>query len=240
MKKNEKLELIADYCSALEFIDRKTPLLEHSDIEFEKQSKQLKKIKGKLKGINFFLAWLVVTAFTLIPMSILDTMIESDFNLLYITPVVSLVILYLYKVKFVKGPQKAQIKAIEDSVKKLAEDNKSIIGEINYSVGIANEALTQLLISKEHNHDFDVLSCDPIYTNLDAVNFAYGYINEPPETTPKIFPTFQSSIEHFQTIIEELNKNDSSSELLKEFNNASLRARYRRGVIKRCEKLKIN
>ena len=48
MKKDEKLELIAAYESALEFIDRKTPLLEHSDIELEKQTKQLNKIKNEL------------------------------------------------------------------------------------------------------------------------------------------------------------------------------------------------
>ena len=43
MKKDEKLELIAAYESALEFIDQKTPLLEHSDIELEKQTTQQNK-----------------------------------------------------------------------------------------------------------------------------------------------------------------------------------------------------
>lgn len=238
MKINEKLELIATYTSALEFIDRKTPLLEHSDIELEKQTRQLNKIKNKLRGVNFILAWIVVTVFCLIPMSILNTMIETDLNFLYITPIASIIILYLYKIKYIKNTQKSQIKAMEDAVNKLKEDNKTIIGEINYTKGIADEALTQLLLSQEHNREYDVLSCDAIYTNLDAINFAYGYINEPPNDTTKISPTFRASIEHFKAIIDDLKNNNPSNELLEDFKKAELRAIYRQGIIKRCEKLK--
>ena len=238
MKKDEKLELIAAYESALEFIDRKTPLLEHSDIELGKQTKQLNKIKNKLKGINFILAWFIVTAICLVPMSILNTMIETDLNFLYITPIVSIIVLYLYKIKFVKGTQKAQIKAMESSVSKLEEDNKAIIGEINYTKSIADEALTQLLISQEHNHEYDILSCEHIYTNLDAIKFAYGYICEPPNNATNLSPTFRASIKHFKAIIDELKSNDTSNDLLKDFKKAELRATYRQGIIRRGERLK--
>lgn len=240
MKKSEKLGLIEDYQSALDFIDRKTPLLENSDTELEKQTKALHKVEHKFKGVNFFLAWIVFTAVCCVPMSLLNSTIQTDLNFLYITPIVSIIVLYLYKMKYTKGTQKAQIKAMQGNIKKLSEDNKSLIGEINYSKSVADEALTQLLISQDDKQGRDILTCDPIYTNLNAVAFAYGCINEPLKENEKISPTFQTAIEQFVAIIEELKKGEDNKDLLKEFHEAELRTTYRKGVLKRCAKLELD
>ena len=53
MKKDDTLAYIADLTSALELIDNKTPLLEHSDKELLQQKKKLKRLKHKLKGLHF-------------------------------------------------------------------------------------------------------------------------------------------------------------------------------------------
>lgn len=240
MKKSEKLGLIEDYQSALDFIDRKAPLLENSDTELERQAKRLHKVEYKFKGANFFLAWIVFTAVCCVPMSLLNSVIQTDWNFLYITPIVSIIVLYLYKMKYTRGTQKAQVKAMQGNIKKLSEDNKTLIGEINYSKNIADEALTQLLISQDNKQGRDILTCDPIYTNLTAIAFAYGCINEPLKENEKISPSFQAAVEQFTAIIEELKRGENNKDLLKEFHDAELRATYRSGVLKRCAKFETD
>lgn len=236
MKKEYALEYISAYKDALKYIDKKIPLLEHSDTELEQQKKKLKRLNRKLKGLNFVCTWIVVSVLTLFPMSILNFIIETDFNFFYITPVVSFVVLYLYKVKYSKGTQKTQIKATTDIIDRLTSDNKSLIGEINYAQSLANEALTILLLSDKDKTDKNILDCDLLYTNLTMLEYAYGYVNNIAAA-----PVFEDATNSFRAVLNQVSKNsDKNTELYKQFHKEALQAEYRRGALKRCAKLTGN
>lgn len=231
MEKNDTLEYIKTYSNALDFIDKKTPLLEHSDNDLKAERHKLDKLKNKFKGINLLVAWLICTAICLIPMSILNMMIETELNLMFLTPVLSAIVLYLYKTKYDKKTLQPQIKAMGSNLSRLETENKEIIGEINYAKRMADESLTMLLLD-ESKQSYDISECDAKYTNSVAVTYAYGYTGEQPVT-----PKFESVIDRFQTVIENIKKENKSPELLKEYTTGALVAEYRQGVIKRCAKV---
>lgn len=237
MRKDEILEDLNTYCSTLEFIDRKTPFLEHADEEIDKYNKKIHKLTHRFKGVNFLLTWVVLSIICFIPMSMLNLIIDTEMNFIVFTPLVSIVALFLYKTKYEKSTLKMQVKAMKDMEEKADSDSKVIIGEINYAKAIADETLTKLMITKEENHEYDVLQCDDIYSNLSALYYVYGDICEPKTENGTLVPNFRNSIKHFNDIIEDVEKNNTSPELLKEFNDAGLRAQYRRGVMLRCAKL---
>lgn len=228
---SDTLEYIETYNNALSFIDKKIPLLEHSDSDLRVESHRLNRLKNKFKGVNLLVAWLLCTAICLIPMSLLNMMIETELNLLFLTPVVSAIVLYLYKTKYGKNTQQPQIKAMNNNLSRLEAENKKIIGEINYAKRMADEALTILLLD-ESKKAYDILECDLKYTNLVATTYAYGYTNKQPVT-----PKFNDVINRFQTIIDNIKQENRSPELLEEYTTGALVAEYRRGAIKRCAKV---
>lgn len=228
---NDTLEYIKTYSNALSFIDRKIPLLEHSDSDLRTENRRLNKLKNKFKGANLLFAWLVCTAICLIPMSVLNMMIETELNLLFLTPVFSAIVLYLYKTKYEKNTQQPQIKAMSNNLSRLETENKEIIGEINYAKRMADEALTMLLLD-ESKQSYDISECDLKYTNLAAVTYAYGYTGKQPIT-----PKFNDVISRFQTIVDNIKQDNKSPDLLEEYKTNALTAEYRRGAIKRCAKV---
>lgn len=239
MRKEETLDYLNTYCSVLEFIDRKTPFLEHADNEYAIYSKKVYKLQHRLKGINFFLAWIVVSIVSFVPMSMLNFIIETELNFIVFTPFVAAIGLFLYKMKYEKSTQKMQIKAMKDLEQKAADESKSIVGEINYAKGIADEALTKLLLTEQENHEFDMLSCEKIYTNLAALYYVYGEISDPHSDNISLIANVRNSMNHFEGIIKNATENNNSPDLIKEFEDAKIRAEYRRGVILRCAKMQL-
>lgn len=230
MKKDDTLAYIADLTSALELIDNKTPLLEHSDKELLQQKKKLKRLKHKLKGLHFVGVWAVFTLVGLMPMSLLNSIIETDFNFLVITPLVSLIVLFLYKTKYSKGQQKTQIKAIENSVNRLEGDNRNLIGEINYSANLADEALTLLMLD-DTKTEYHISDCDLSLTNTVSLKYIYMFINKGAPTL-----NFKAGVQHFSEIIDNAKQKQEYKDLLNTYQEGMLQAEYRRGVIKRCAK----
>lgn len=230
MKKEDTLAYIEDLTSALEWIDNKAPLLEHSDKELLQQKKKLEKLKHKLKGLHFIAMWGIFTLVGLIPMSLLNIIIDTDFNFLIITPLVSLIVLFLCKTKYSKGQQKTQTKAIEGTVKRLETENRNLIGEINYSANLADEALTLLMLD-DTKTEYHISDCDLMLTNTVSLKYIYMFINKESPTA-----NFKTGMQYFSEIIKNTENKQEYEDLLKMYQNGMLQAEYRRGVIKRCAK----
>ena len=220
MTKKTIIKDLEVYLSTLDYIDKKLPLLEYSEHELITYKKQLDKLTHQFSPLNMLIYWAIFTLIALIPMSLLNLMIDTSFNFLYITPLFSAIVLLLYKNKTANTTLKKQSSGIKKSLKQCEEKFNTIAGEINYSKSLAEEFLSKLLLSKEK---LDLLSC--------ALNYSLIYIEQ------NDLVTFSDAINRFKTILDEIQNDSEKTELINDYNKAKLKIQYRKGALKRCSKV---
>ena len=228
MTKKTIIKDLEVYLSTLDYIDKKLPLLEYSEHELITYKKQLDKLTHQFSPLNMLIYWAIFTLIALIPMSLLNLMIDTSFNFLYITPLFSAIVLLLYKNKTANTTLKKQSSGIKKSLKQCEEKFNTIAGEINYSKSLAEEFLSKLLLSKEK---LDLLSCEEIYTNDEALNYSLIYIEQ------NDLVTFSDAINRFKTILDEIQNDSEKTELINDYNKAKLKIQYSKGALKRCSKV---
>lgn len=223
MKKDELLKDLTLYKEAIAYIDSKVLILEHTDDEIKKTNNELKKIKSRLSGKNFIILWTAASVLLILPMAILNYLLQVTFNFIFLAPVIGFLSLYLYKMKYQKTQQKIQIKALEGVLSEKIKENKDIVGEINYSKTIADELLGQLLLTREKK---DITTCETDLANVYVLEFIYAYIMQNEVTT------FAKGFDYFNAVKNKLSK--EAPELMEEIKKNEKYVLYRKGVLIRC------
>lgn len=228
---NRKEKLLKDlklYIEALNFIDSKTSSLEHAESEYEYQKKEYHKITHKFKGLNILLYWIIFSIISLFPCSLLNSIIATEFNFIYLVPIVSTIALILYINKNTNTIQKKQVTGMKKNLKMNEDKLKDLIGEINYTKSLAEQLLHRMFEDK--NHQTDLLTISDVLLNLEALNYMYESINR------DISTTLETAIENFNVAIETTKKDKLKADVIEDFRQAELKAKFRTGVLKRCIK----